>query len=123
MEKIHLYNHLSDDGAYKTTLLFDSTRALARFKALITQSTSRNSEAVGLEASMGGNPLKLFFGVILTIHEQMNEESHDFVMKVIRRAREIVRTVSATTYPELYLCCFRLYTAVITLAEPSIFTC
>lgn len=123
MEKIHLYNHLSDDGAYKTTLLFESTRALTRFKALITQPTSRNSEAVGLEASMGGNPLKFFFGVILTIHEQMNEESHGFVMKVIRRAREKVRTVSATTYPELYLYCSRLYTAVITLAEPSIFTC
>lgn len=90
MEKIQLYNGLSDDGSYKTTLLFDSTRALARFKSLITQPTSRNSEGIVLEASMEGDPLKLLYGVILTIHEQMDEESYGFAIKVMRRAKEIV---------------------------------
>ena len=90
MEQIQLHSHFSDDGSCKTTLLFDSTRALACFRELLTRPTPQSSEA-----SLSGNlvnvlPLTYLYEIILAIHKQMNEESFEFVSKVFNRATEIV---------------------------------
>ena len=92
MEQIKLHNHFSDDGSCSTTVLFDSTRALACFRELLTRPTPQSSQA-----SLSGNlvsvlPLTYLYEIILAIHEQMNGDSVEFVTKVFNRATEIVHT-------------------------------
>lgn len=90
MEQIQLHNHFSDDGSCSTTLLFDSTRALACFRTLLTRPTPQSSE-VSLDGTLVSVlPLAYLYEIILAIHEQMNGESLEFVSKVFNRATEIV---------------------------------
>ena len=92
MEQVRLYNHFNDDGSCNTTLLFDSARALARFRLLLTHHAPRGGEASGHEASLDMVPVKCLYEIVLTIHEQMNEESLEFMEKVFDRATDIVYT-------------------------------
>ena len=92
LEKIRLYNHPNDDGSWNTTLLFDSARALARFKTLLTHPGHGDSEASQPENSGDVVPLKRLYEIILTIHEQMNEDSLGFIEKVFDRSSNIVNT-------------------------------
>ena len=92
MEEIRLYNHFNNDGSCNMTLLFDSTRALARFRALSTHVVHRDGEATRPENSADVVPLEYLFETILTIHEQMNEESLEFIGKLFNRATDIVYT-------------------------------
>ena len=92
MEQIQLYNHLNDDGSCNTTLLFDSTRALANFRTHLTNPAPRGGQAIGPETSVDVVPLNYLYEVVLTIHEQMNEELLGFIGKVFDRASEIVHT-------------------------------
>ena len=90
MEHIRLYNHFTDDGSCNTTLLFDSARALAKFRLLLT--APRGGEASVPEASMDTVSMRCLYEIVLTIHEQMNEESFEFIEKVFHRATYIVHT-------------------------------
>ena len=90
MEEIQLYNRFNDDGSYNTTLLFDSTRALARFRTLLTHPEPWGGEATGPESSVDAAPLNYLHEIVLTIHEQLNEESLGFVVKVFDRATDTV---------------------------------
>ena len=92
MEEIQLYNHFNDDGSCNTTLMFDSTRALARFRILLTRSVRRNGEETPPEASVNMVSLNSLYEIVLTIHEQMNEESLAFIGKAFNRATDIVHT-------------------------------
>lgn len=92
MEQIQLHNHFSDDGSCSTTLLFDSTRALACFRELLTRPTTQSSEASPSGTSVSVLPLTRLYEIILAIHEQMNGESLEFVRKVFNRATDIVHT-------------------------------
>ena len=119
MEEIQLYNQFNNDGSCNTTLLFDSTRALARFRTLSTRVVHRDGEATRPENSADVIPLEYLFEIILTIHEQMNEESLGFIGKVFTQATDIVYT---RLQPQKWCSCLRfirLYTAVITLAGPN----
>ena len=90
MEQIQLYNHFNDDGSCNTTLIFDSTRALARFRVLLTDPTPRNDEATEPGAPLDTAPLGFLYEIVLNLHEQMNEESLEFIKKVFDRATDIV---------------------------------
>lgn len=93
MEIIQLFNHFKDDGSCNTTLSFDSTRALARFRILLTHPVPQDGGVTQPENLVDVVPLKCLYEIILIIHEQMNEESLEFVGKVFDRATEIVYTV------------------------------
>ena len=90
MEQIQLHNHFGDDGSCSTTLLFDSTRALACFRELLTRHTSQSSGASLSGTLVSVLPLTHLYEIILAIHEQMNEETLDSVRKVRDRATETV---------------------------------
>ena len=90
MEVVQLYNHFNDDGCCNTTLLFHSTRALARFRTLLTHPLHGVGEATQPEPSIEVVPLKYLHEIILTIHEQMNEESPGFIGEVFTRATDTV---------------------------------
>ena len=92
MEEIQLYSHFNNDGSCNTTLLFDSTRALARFRILLTRSVRRDGEENPPEASVNMGSLNCLHEIVLTIHEQMNEESLAFIGKAFNRATDIVHT-------------------------------
>lgn len=92
MEEVQLYSQFNNDGSCNTTLLFDSTRALARFRTLLTRSVRRDGEENPPEASVNMVPLNYLYEIVLTIHEQMNEESLAFIGKAFNRATEIVHT-------------------------------
>ena len=91
MERIQLYNRFIDDGSCNTTLLFASTRASARFRTLLTQFAPQGGEANGPESSVDVVPLDHLYEIVLTIHEQINEESLEFIGKVFSRATDIVQ--------------------------------
>ena len=90
MEQTQLHNHFNDDGSCNTTLIFDSTRALARFKILLTYPTPRNDETTEPGAPLVTAPFDFLCGIVLTLQEQMNEESLEFIEKVFDRATDIV---------------------------------
>ncbi len=90
LEEVQLYNHFNDDGPCNTTLLFDSTRALARFRMLLMRSVRRDGEGNPPEASMNMNSVNTLHDIVLTIHEQMNEDSLAFIEKAFNRATDIV---------------------------------
>ena len=90
MEQIQLHNQFSDEGSCSTTLLFDSTRALACFRKLLTRPTPQSNGASLSGTLVGVPPLTHLYEIILAIHEQMNGESLDFVRKIFNRATEIV---------------------------------
>lgn len=90
MEKIQLYNHFNDDGSCNTTLLFDSTRALASFRKLLAHPAPPGREANGPETSVDVVHLDHLYEIVFTIHEQMNEESLGFIGKAFNRATDIV---------------------------------
>ena len=92
MEEIQLYSHSNNDGSCNTTLLFDSTRALARFRILLTRSVRRDGEENSFEASVNMVSLNCLYEIVLTIHEQMNEETLAFTGKAFNRATDIVHT-------------------------------
>ena len=92
MEEIQLYSHFNNDGSCNTTLLFDSTRALARFRILLTRSVCGDGEENPPEASVNMVSLNCLYEIVLTIHEQMNEESLAFIGKAFNRATDTVHT-------------------------------
>lgn len=92
MEEVQLYSQFNNDGSCNTTLLFDTTRALARFRTLLTRSVRRDGEENPPEALGNMVPLNCLYEIVLTIHEQMNEESLAFIGKAFNRATEIVHT-------------------------------
>lgn len=92
MEQIQLYNKFNDDGSCNTTLLFDSTRALASFRTLLTLPLCRGGGPTGPQILVDVVPLDYLYEIVLSIHEQMNEESLGFTNKVYKRATDIVYT-------------------------------
>ena len=90
MEQIQLYNNFNDNGSCNTTLLFDSTRALASFRTLLTHPAPRGGQAIGPETFVHTAPLNYLYEIVLIIHEQMNEESLGFIGEVFNRATDIV---------------------------------
>ena len=84
MEKIQLHNRFNDDGSCNTTLVFDSARASASFRTLLTYLAPQGSEVNGLESSGDVVPLNHLCEIVLTIHEQINEESLEFKGEVFR---------------------------------------
>ena len=52
--------------------------------------TPRNDGATGSRPPLDTAPLNFLYEIVLTLHEQMNEESLVFIEKVFDRASEIV---------------------------------
>ena len=92
MEQIQLFNKFNDDGSCNTTLLFDSARALASFRTLLTLPLPQDGEPIGPQILVDGVPLNYLYEIVIIIHKQMNEESVGFTNKVHKRATDIVYT-------------------------------
>ena len=90
MEQTQLHNYFNDDGSCNTTLIFNSARALARFKVLLTNSMPRNDEATEPGAPLDTVPLNFLYMIVLILQKQINEECLEFIEKVFDRATDIV---------------------------------
>ncbi|MCJ1439141.1 hypothetical protein MMC27_008532 [Xylographa pallens] len=87
LEKIESYISTRENNSYDLTLLFDSTRALERFKLLINTTINPTT------TTASSTPLGSVYNVIFAIHQQMNEESLRFLEIVLKRSSEMAKSL------------------------------
>ena len=91
MERIQFYNHSRADGSCSLTLLFDSSRALEKVKALLTDDTFLREKAAKCSPVVNPAPLLAIYQVLFTVHHLINEETRQFIESVFSQASDILR--------------------------------
>lgn len=91
MERIQFYKNSRADGSCDLTLLFDSSRALDKVKALLTDDSFLSAQAGTCSPVMEPAPLLAVYRVLFTIHHLKNEETRRFIEHVFSQASDIVR--------------------------------